>query len=341
MASNLPSSVLIVHLGSVGDVVRALAVACAIKEQSPSTKVGWVISSRFKDLLRNHSAIDHVYSFNEKKFIAEFINVARLVRRERYEVCLDLQRILKSGVISLATGIKRRIGFNHKNSKEGNVFFQSETIVSQDENALGKLSLYISFVEKIGGKIPSSLEFGLKGRSLPPDVILPKEFIVAILSSRWNTKDWPVEGYADVINQLQEKFPLIKVLVLGSNIDKEKLGVLLAHLKNPQEIHSLIGKTSLGDIAPVLEQAKLVFGPDSGPLHIASAVGVPYVSLFGPTSVWKVHPYNNTQHAIVSPLGCSGCYRKECDDLEAICMRLISPRVVFQKICSLLTSNES
>jgi heptosyltransferase-1 len=336
MTSKLPSSVLIVHLGSVGDVARALAVACTIKEQSPSTKIGWVISSRYRDLLRNHPAVDQVYSFNEKKFISELISVTSLIRKEQYEVCLDLQRILKSGVISLATGIKKRIGFNRRNSKEGNAFFQTGTIESQDENSLGKLSLYLSFLKNIGGVVPSTINFGLKGAPLPVGLELPKDFIVVILSSRWKTKDWPVEGYVEVINRLQDEFPLIKVVVIGSKGDEEKLSSLLSKVKKPSDVQSLIGKTLLGDIAPVLERAKLVFGPDSGPLHISSAVGVPYVCLFGPTSVLKVHPHQNTQNAIVSPIGCSGCYRKECPELGTICMRLISPNMVFHKIRSLL-----
>lgn len=336
MLNTPPPSVLIVLLGSVGDVARALIVATEIKKQSPTTKVGWVISSRFASLITGHTSIDHVHTFNEKKFITQLFTITKQIRQEGYAVCLDLQRIIKSGVIAACSGATRRIGFHAKNSKEGNYLFQTETIEAGNEEQEGKLALYVKFITALGLNQPTTYDFGLKGRILPSSIVVPEKFIGVILSSRWKTKDWHIDGYIKSIQMLLAKYPHQSIVLLGGNADREREQVIQRAILD-RRLHSLVGKTSLQDLPPVIERASVLFGPDSGPLHIASSLDIPYVSLFGPTSALKVHPHNNIAHAITTPLGCTGCYLKDCPDLGALCMKLITPHDVVEKIGKILS----
>ena len=155
-------------------------------------------------------------------------------------------------------------------------------------------------------------------------------FCSLVLGSSWTSKDWPVSGYLGLVKLLLKNTDL-NIVLLGTSDHVASAESLLREVKSDR-VKSLAGKTNLLELSSVLESSDFVIGPDSGPGHLASAVNTPYVSLFGPTDPQRVCSYANQHLIIQANIGCSPCGRKKCPGLDRICMRLISPELVFSKL---------
>lgn len=332
-------SILIILTGSLGDLVRGLSVACAIKNQKPETHITWLVDSTWHYLIRDHPAIDVLLVVDRKNVMRGLGRLLPELRRSTFDITLDLQRHLKSGLCSWLSGAPRRIGFHPNNCKEGNQYFNTEYIAEQSNEA-SKLFHYFAFLEAIDCKHPDPVDFGFAhigigtARKYLPDTTRPVLGIV--ISSSWVSKDWPLSGYVQLLEKLTE-LGQYECILLGTVSDVPKAEVLLKHCKS-QFVHTLAGKTSLIELLDVIRSCRLCVGPDSGPGHLAAAVGVPYISLFGPTPPVRVAPYGNEQLVVQAGVPCSPCSRKVCPGLNTVCMRLISPAAVMEKVHSVLLS---
>ena len=135
-------SILIILMGSLGDVARGLCLVSHIKDHLPDSRVSWLIEARRIDLVNFHPQLDKIIVFDRSKGAAGVWDLYQALRREHFDVTLDLQRIFKSGLFSLLSGARRRIGFHRRNSKEFNWLFNNEYIPYFREN-LSKLDHYL------------------------------------------------------------------------------------------------------------------------------------------------------------------------------------------------------
>lgn len=332
----MPPAVLIVLMGALGDLVRGLSIAVSIKEQAPGTKIGWVVEKRWLSVVELHPAIDEIFVFDRKAGLFGALKLWKELRRSSYDLTLDLQRHFKSGICSFASGAKRRIGFNRRNSKEGNFLFNTETIAPRDP-LFPKLEHYFDFLESLGLKRPEQVKFGFEDLS-PASLLKGREdlpgapFIALVVGSSWESKDWPAAGYVQLGRHILDETKYKVVLVGGP--DRIKEAELIVAGEN--RIQSLTGATTLTELFAVLKLARAAAGPDSGPGHIAAAVGTPYVSLFGPTPAERVAPHGMEDLAVTAPIACRPCYRRKCPGLDTLCMRLISPDAVWTRLSGLL-----
>ena len=149
-----------------------------------------------------------------------------------------------------------------------------------------------------------------------------------VIGSSWQSKDWLVEGYRRVAESLLSHGG-VHVVLVG---DRAHAGQGEQVAEGLPGIVNLVGRTNLGELLAVLKAADVVAGPDSGPAHLCSALGVPHVTLFGPTSEHRTAPHGNEELVIRSHVGCRPCYRRSCPGLGTVCMRLISPDEVIDKV---------
>lgn len=180
------------------------------------------------------------------------------------------------------------------------------------------------------------MEFGVSGldltKELPEQIrSLQSAYTVFVMGSSWASKNWIGSGYVKVIQQLFSSTGN-HVILVGEKSDQaiasDVVGVVAS-----ERLIDLTGKTTLTELCALLRYAQVAVGPDSGPAHVASAFGVPYVTLFGPTLADRVAPYGNEQLQIRSAIACSPCYRRHCPGLDQpLCMRLISPQAVLEKL---------
>lgn len=324
-------------MGSIGDVVRGLALVDQIKDSWPETELSWLVEPRCEEIVRAHPRIDRVIVFNRKKGLAAIPKLRRELKSPKFDLVLDLQRHFKSGFFSYLTNSPRRIGFGKSDSKEMNWLFQTETIPALGEN-LPKLKHYLAFIEKLGLEIKQPLSFGLNEYAQKHDrnLLLGNDigkYIVFILGSTWQSKDWSLEGYFKLAQAILDKFKL--KIVLAGDKTQIAIGTELSEGLKSERVFNKVAKTTLGEVSSIIKGAVCVVGPDSGPGHISGALGVPYISLFGPTDPIRTAPYLSEKLVIKSDLACMPCYRRRCPGLDKLCMRLIRVEEVVAKISAL------
>ena len=328
------ASILIILMGSLGDVARGLSLVSPLKENLPESRITWLVEPKWADLVRLHPRIDKVIVFNRPKGLLGVWDLYKTFDSEHFDIVLDLQRHFKSGFFSWLSGAKRRIGFNRRNAKEMNWLFNNERIAFFSD-ALPKLSHYLKFTEFLGFPAPNSMDFGLASldlRSEAPDVISGGKdpMIAVVMGSSWESKDWFFEGYYGLLKELlfSEK---MKIVLLGDRSQTASAQQLVKKL-NAQGLINLAGQTSLSELVATLKRVAVAIGPDSGPSHVAAAVGTPYVSLFGPTSPERTAPYGSETLVVRARVDCAPCYKKHCPGRDKICMKNISIEKVKEKI---------
>lgn len=343
MEATPPQKVLIVLLGAIGDVARALPMAVRIKKHWPKTELHWAVEPISKSLLEGHPAIDQLKVFDRPKGFSAFREFLKDIRSEKYELVLDMQRHLKSGVSAWSTRAPRRIGFHRRNSRECNWLFSNEQIPPSPHFS-SKTKQFQKFGDVLGLAELSPLEFGLS--ATPEERVkiesligrekkAQKHFIAFILGSTWPSRFWQAEAYAQLALRLAQDFS-IHSLLLGAKGEREFAERIMT-LSGPGAATNLVGKTSLRDLVPVFERASCALGSDSGPMHIAAAVGCPVISLWGSTSPARSAPYGSESLVMQSAIGCSPCYRKQCPGLDTECMKDISWQAVFAQVKALLS----
>ncbi|RMG44527.1 MAG: glycosyltransferase family 9 protein [Candidatus Dadabacteria bacterium] len=327
-------SVLIVLTGSLGDLTRALVLPAAIKASRPAY-ISWLVESRWSELLSLNRHIDRVIEFKREQGVRAFVSAYKELKNSSFDITIDLQRILKSGILSFISGAPRRLAFNRKNSKEFNWFFNNEYIAAREES-YSKFNHYLLFLEKLDISLPEKFDYGLDHlelSSINPEIseMIGSDAVGLILGSSWPSKDWTAEGYSKLINRLLEAKQV--VVLLGDGNSAQLSQNLETHFNSPDLIN-LCGRTSITELVAVIKSLSVCTGPDSGPAHIAAAVGTPYVSLFGPTDPDRVAPQGYRHFVVRAKLPCSPCNRRVCPGLNRLCMRLISVEQVYQTLMS-------
>lgn len=356
--ASVPSRILVTLMGSLGDVARGLTIIPRVRAVNPSCRVSWIVEPKCEGLVRAADGIDRVLVFPRGKGLSELWGFLRELRAEHYDVALDLQRHLKSGIVSWLSRAPRRIGFARQNAKEGNWLFATEHIEAFDERVTNKGLAYHEFLLALGLPIDREPAHHTPLRlPLPVDLaripfgLRPRQFIALVLGSSWASKDWPITGYQKLIQLLLERTSL-SVLLLGDSSHVESARVLMSRadqVGSKGRLYSAAGALDLAGLIACTGSAAAVVGPDSGPGHIAAGLGVPVVALFGPTAPERTAPVaelppqgsaflldSSLVRVVRSEVGCSPCYRRVCPGVGGVCMRLIRPETVAEEVLSSL-----
>jgi heptosyltransferase I len=328
-------ALLIILMGSLGDVTRGLCLVAPIKQALPDSTITWLVEPRWADLVSAHPLIDEVIVFDRPNWWrGGLAQLLRQLRSGRFDCVLDLQRHFKSGLFSFFTRAPRRIGFHPKNAKEGNRLFNTAHIPFQPDD-YPKINHYLAFLAVLEIPLPEVLDFGFENETLqkvagPLLSETNRPFIAIVLGSSWRTKEWGYEGYWALIKDLLQTTSFDIVLV--DDPSKGPLADRLTQTATSNRVTNLVGKTSVLELAAVLNEAALAVGPDCGAGHIAAAVKTPYVSLFGPTDPKRTAPYGNNALVVNKNIPCAPCYKDHCARKDILCMRAIDVTDVKEKI---------
>ena len=323
-------SILVILMGSIGDVARGVSIVAPIKLAYPQSRITWLIEPKCRALIELVKGIDEVLIFERKQGLSAVLKIYKELRKKHFDLTLDLQRHLKSGLFSWFSHAPRRIGFSRADSKEFNWAFNTEHIPDFGEE-LPKIEHYQKFLEQIGIQVLRPFNFGIDrarmAQYLPVGISgLKGPYITMVLGSTWETKDWFLESYQSLIDTIAVELKLPIVLV--GDRSKHEMGEKLAR----PGVINLVDRTDLKQLLAVLGGSLLALGPDSGPGHMAAMLGVPYVALFGPTDPKRTAPYEAMQFVVRSGVECSPCYLRKCPGLNEICMRRITPEMVMEKV---------
>ncbi|MEA2626940.1 MAG: hypothetical protein QOD06_2985 [Candidatus Binatota bacterium] len=332
-APRIPAErVLIVLFGAIGDVVRALPLAGRIRSAYPGARIAWAVEPMSAPLLEDHPAIDEAIVFRRPEGAPAFLRFLDDVRRRRFDLVIDLQRHLKSGLVSFATRARVRVGFHRANSKEGNWVFNTEHVPPQPHWS-SKLGQYLAFARHLGIE-DEAIDFDLRLREDEERRVdellggLRGPFAAAFVGSSWESRWWWPEATAEVAEALASRHGLETVL-LGAPSETELARQVSA--RAAAATLDLSGRTTLRDLIGIFRRASIAFGPDSGPMHLAAAVGRRVVSLWGATSPFRSAPHASEHLALVGHVACHPCYLRRCP-VDRPCMREIKPAAVLARI---------
>jgi heptosyltransferase-1 len=326
-----PKKILIIKPSSLGDVVHSLPFLNAVRTRFPKTEIHWVIAKGIEGLLEGHPMINRLWIINKdtwkkiknvKGTINEFKVLFRELKKEKYNLVVDLQGLLRSGVLTAATGAPVRVGFAE--AREGSRVFYTHKI--EGGKNIHAVDRYLKIADFLG--CPTTdvyFPFPLysKSLSLTHNLSIPEDYAVIVPGARWKTKIWPPEKFG----KLSSKLPL-STLIVGGKGDIDAADEIVA-LSNGKAI-SLAGKTDLKELIEVMKGARFVISNDSGPMHIAAALGIPVFAIFGPTDPSKTGPYGKGHTIIKEEITCAPCFKKTCNDVK--CMNSLSVKKVYEII---------
>lgn len=315
--------ILIVLHGSIGDVTRALPIANLIRRAFPKAFIAWAVEPAAHPLVEGHCAVDEVLLFDRKQWWSNLAPFLWKIRSRRFELVLDLQRHLKSGLISFWSGAPYRLGFHRYDTKEFNWLFNNH-FIPHVGNGISKLSHYLKFAEYLGIEA-SPVQWGLQLNADEEEEVdellqtVQKPFAAFFVGSRWESKQWFPAQSAASASEIRRRFGL-GIVLLGGKEDRgfaEELTSVAGF-----QIKNLVGETSLRQAIGILARACVAVGPDTGLMHISAAVGTPVVSLWGPTSPIRTGPYGFENLTIQGKASCAPCYLRRCP-IGRICMQSI------------------
>jgi heptosyltransferase I len=322
--------ILIVLHGAIGDVVRALPLLMRLREGYPRARITWAVEPIAAPLLEGHPALDERLVFERLRGLRAFIEFLGKIRALNPTLVLDLQRHLKSGVVSRVSGAPIRIGFHRSNAKEGNWLFNNRHLPPLDEFS-SKLGQYLAFAELL--ELPAApVRFGLtpsvaerqRVAALLGEVSRPVASM--FVGSTWPSRMWFAEPSGTVVDGLYARG--LQPVLLGGSADIDAAVAVERRATVP--VINLAGRTSLRDLLGMFERSAVAIGPDSGPMHVAGAMGCPVVSLWGATSPARSAPYGSEKLVIQGDTPCAPCYQRRCP-IGRLCMETVSAAAVLAK----------
>lgn len=334
--------ILLIKPSSLGDIVHTLPVVSAIKARWPGVHLTWVVKHQWAELVRRVDGVDRVWPVDEG--VVNWLKQGWALRAERFDLAVDLQGLFRSGAVAWMSGVPRRIGF--ANGREGSPWFYTTRvpIPSQEMHAVDR---YLLVAGAMGARLQGSPQFRFnvldEDRAIVRNILSEKgisvdqPWIAINVSARWPTKRWPLSSFAAVLDRLHAE-GCGPVVVIGSAEDRCDVEALRAVTTTP--FIDLAGAVPLGCLPALLSKAAAMITNDSGPMHIAAAVGVPVVALFGPTSEVRTGPYGAGHRVLTSAVPCRPCFSRVCQHTpELECLRSLTPDDVAEAVRHLLTAH--
>lgn len=281
--------ILVVRLGAFGDILHALPAIVSLKQSFPASHLTWVVHGRWRPLLEGNAFVDEVLEFDRRK-LSSWLELRKKLRSTKYDFAVDFQGLMKSALVASMARPERIYGYCRSCAREKlATLFYSNTVRPDSVHVVDR---NIELAATAGAKSPSRafpLPAGKPEGELPPG-----RFVLASPFAGWKSKQWPMERYRELAQRLKTNGT---ELVLNTAEPLREPGIWNHVSGLPGLIHAT-------------RQATAVLGIDSGPMHLAAALGRPGVAIFGPTDPARNGPYGNSFTVIRSP-GAATTYKRE------------------------------
>lgn len=317
--------ILIIKPSSFGDIVQSNPVLTALRKEYEGCEISWLVFDTWKDVITLFPDVNHAIVWKKKKSFRSFFSLVKLLRKERFDIVIDLQGLIRTSLLSLLTGAKKRIAV--PGMKEFSNLFTREAY--PESSGMHAVERSLETVRFLSGKrhepsfnitIPENAAEGLTSLLKEQKISAGDKIIGIVPSVRGKGKQWPAPYYKELINFILEKLPEAWIVILGS--------VNKSLVFDRQEVADLRGKTSILHLAGMLKLCNIVVGGDTGPIHLASAMKIPTVAIFGGSDVKETSPLGTHVSVIRKNYKCSPCRsRPQCKDYP--CLGDITPEEVF------------
>ncbi len=328
--------ILVFELNWLGDILFSFPFLRALRQAYPESYISCVVVPRYADLLINNPWINEVHGLSDSNKITsarEKFAFARMIKKEKYDTCFLLKPSRVKTTMAALSGIPERIGFGGKNAP-------LTREVELPKGHIHRADQILALAGAVGiTKVDGTYEYSVTDDDINKANALLNEsgdtgyrMMVINPGGNWDAKRWPKEYYIELSRKIFRRFDNVEIVVTGAPKDIELAGEIVLAIDNAR-CYSTAGKTGLNELAAIFKNSELVISGDSGPLHLASAVGVTTLGLFGPTDPEITGPRGKKKNIIIKgKVSCDvPCYIDECDkDLE--CMKSIKVEDVFKAV---------
>ncbi len=324
--------ILIVKLSSIGDIIHAMPAAAAIRRALPDSHISWVAETRSAEILRGCPIIDELIEIDTRsmrggkvidEIVLDMTRQASAIRKHKYDVAIDLQGLLKSGVIAKISGAKKRWGFSKSGLREpASRFFLTDTVEIGPRTHIIRKNLRLASAATEIAYDDATLEFPIatddRHRTEADSIIneVGNKFVVLNPAGGWVTKLWHAEKFGQLADAIWEETGMVSVITTAPN--ETALAQTVA--ENSRSGKLLLSQPSLKGFYELAKRASIYVGGDTGPTHLAVAAGAPVVGLFGPTEWWRNGSLTPDDICVErEDISCRiDCHRRTCD--RWICM---------------------
>ncbi len=346
--------ILFIKLSAIGDVVQTLPALEAVKKAFPDSQIDWVVEEAAAGILEGHPLIHRLLVSERRSWIAmlsrpkTFLRGIRSIhgflkelRAVRYDIAVDFQGLLKSGIIIGLARAERKIGFDR--TRELSYLFLNERLPAYDVEKHA-LERYLDVAKYLGAvdlstacTLPIERERAVIAERLARTVPPGRSIVVINPMARWQTKLWREEKFAHLADRLIDERGAA-VIFTGAANDREAVGRILERME--RKALNWVGTTSLKETAALAALADLFITTDTGPMHLAAAAGGRVVALFGPTAPWRTGPYGSGHIVVRKGVSCSPCFGRTCAE-GMRCMEAITVDDVMAQLPDLSRSARS
>ncbi len=342
---------LIIKLSALGDIIHSLSVLDYLHTVSPGVEIDWIVEENNRMLLEGNPLIKNIFATRTKKWRAkpfsaetrkEIADLRHSLKEREYDIAFDIQGNLKSGIVTALSGSPKRFGFDRHGVRElPNLLFTTNQV------PLRRSDFHITSRSLRVVSVPFGRDY--QGMSLKTEIVTSPEddsaaeAFISTLSdglaflfhpgTTWVTKLWYEAGWIELGKSVLERFPDATILLSAGN-ENERIVV--------ERISAGIGKNtrplpklSIKGFAAFLKKVDVVVGGDTGPIHMAAAVGTPTVSFYRATDGKRNGPQGDNHAIIQSPMHCNACLRKECDK-DMACRESIKVEYIMKGIETIL-----
>jgi lipopolysaccharide heptosyltransferase I len=279
--------ILIVRLSAIGDVIHGVPVLCALRAAFPAAFLGWVVEGSAGDLLEGHEALDALIRVPRRwlKSPREVWQLRQRLRALRFDTTIDLQCLTKSALAAWLSGCRRRIGKAGKDGRELSRWFHNELVVAGGAHVIEH---YLELLRPLGIASPS-VRFNLPEWAADTQTVdqylrslgsVTSRFAVLNPGAGWPSKIWPAERYGELARHLGQSHGMTSIAVWAGDAERRLAETIVAASGGHAR---LAPPTSMTELGALCRRAALFIGSDTGPMHLAAAVGTPTISLHGPS----------------------------------------------------------
>ena len=325
-------NILIVKMSAIGDVIHTLPALNALRDSYPDANITWLVEEAAADLVIGHPSVDKIIVSKRKRWIKELfsssfprafrqiLSFISTLRQTEYDMIIDFQGLLKSGVMVMLARGEKKVGFDKgmEHAECSHLFYNLRIpAVSMEIHALKRGLMMIQALglgaDKVQYKLPVTIEQRRAVHTLLKDHgITSNDNIVCINpQATWETKLWDNAKFADLTDRIQEQYGA-SIVFTGGAEDRPVIETIIS-MANKACVN-LAGLTTLKMLAALYEKADVLVTTDTGPMHLGAAAGTRVVAIFGSTAPWRTGPYGSDHVVVRSAIACSPCFKRECEN---------------------------
>ena len=308
---------LVVRLGSLGDLVHTLPAVAALRRAHPSLEIDWLVEAAHQEFLSLVPVVTSVMALSGRS-VRAWRDARRMLRARAYDVAADFQGLIKSAVLARLSGARRVVGFDRAWLREPAArFFYTERVEGGLAGHVIRKNLQLAASLGAAG---GPLEFPIAEVRSPALAVIQERsitpFALVTPCAAWPNKRWPPDRFGRVAAHLRDRHGLRSIVLWGPGESDLASAVVQASSGAAEAAPP----TTLPDLVSLSRQARIIVSGDTGPLHIAAAVGLPVVSVFGPTDPLRNGPWSDADVSIARYDRCACHYRRRCHRQGSWCL---------------------